>query len=199
MDAERQTELCNKIKSIGYIAEPDGNGNILVAESISAMRLALNTPVDWATAPSWANSFGTDSKGKPAWFSTYGYKYLDDPWYRSFTELETWPEEHGFEVIESRPKPSDRIRARDVIVVGGGGGMDMRRLGLLGGIAMVTAMSASLLSQQVALPEPAYETDTALDPVRRPKVRCYVSPGERKARNKKLKSQKSARRYNRKG
>lgn len=202
---EQQKEVCARLNANGYRTEPDGNGNILVSTT--------NT-VDWESAPNWADFFGHDADGKLAWFSKFGFKYVDDPWYRSFTELKTWPK-HSFEAIETRPKPKDRIRERDVIVVGSGpsrfGGFyeeykSRPRIGVgiggLGGIGIKFAALALAHSISVGAVAESPQHDYLYESKPKTKAvstRKHLSAGERKHRNKKLKSQRNSRRYNRKG
>lgn len=200
---EQQREVCDRLNANGYRTEPDGNGNILVSAPPS---------IDWESAPSWANFYGNDADGNLAWFSTFGYKYVDEPWYRSFTELATWPK-HSFEALETRPKPKERIRERDVIVIGSGptrfGGFyeehkSRPRIGVgiggLGGLGIKFAALALAHSISVgAVAEPPQHDYLYESKPKTSSTRKVLTSGERKHRNKKLKSQRNSRRYNRKG
>lgn len=99
----------------------------------------------------------------------------------------------------------ERERERDIIVVGGGSSvlpmLSRSRIGLgFGGIGMKFAALA--LAQNIAcemvVTEPVH--DYLHESKSRPSSRAKeLSAGERKLRNKKLKTQRNSRRYNRKG
>lgn len=150
MDEDTQREVCEKIRDLGYLAEPDRNGNIYVGESAEQIDEALQ-------------------------------------------EAES--------------------RAKDVIIIGGGSGdifslgmhhemKTSRRIGVgMGGLGIkfaALALAQSIEIGCVAEPEHdwLYESQSKPKPYSTHK---QLSAGERKTRNKKLKSQRSARRYNRKG
>lgn len=112
----------------------------------------------------------------------------------SAEQLEKALAEHEQEYLE---------RERDVIIVGGGGfSMGMVTRTHMGASRIGMKFAALALAQSIEIgcvAEPAHDWLTESKSPRPSSRAKELSPGERKYRNKKLKMQRTSRRYNRKG